>query len=118
MLIKKFEGLECWIEARKLTNQVYKISKELFPRDYRLKDQITGAAISIMNNISEGFDCHSNSEFIRFLVYARRSSSEVQNCLYIAQDQDYIDENIFIRTYQQAERTRKIIDGLIRYLKK
>ncbi|MFA4967440.1 MAG: four helix bundle protein [Candidatus Margulisiibacteriota bacterium] len=117
MLIKRFEDLECWIESRKLTNIVYKLSKGSFSRDYRLRDQITGAAISIMNNISEGFDCHSNPEFIRFLGYARRSSSEVQNCFYIALDQQYIDESTFKDSYLLAEKIRKIIDGLIRYLK-
>lgn len=61
-----------------------------FLKDYRLRDQIIGAGISIMNNIAEGFDSQSNIEFIRFLRYSRRSTSEVQNCLYIALDQNYI----------------------------
>ena len=118
MRIKNFEGLDCWQEARCLTKTVYAYSKQIeFSKDYRLTGQITGASLSIMNNISEGFDAGSNKEFTRFLRYSRRSCSEVQNCLYVASDQGYINENEFKTTYKQCEKVRKIIDGLIRYLK-
>jgi len=42
----------------------------------------------------------------------------VQNCLYIALDQNYILKKEFSSTYKHCEKVRKIIDGLIRYLKK
>ena len=38
-----------------------------FTKDYGLKDQITRAAVSIMNNIAEGFDGGSDAEFSVFL---------------------------------------------------
>jgi four helix bundle protein len=118
MKIERFEDLECWQEARRLANMVYEITKnEAFARDYRLRDQITGAAISIMNNIAEGFDSQSNLEFKRFLRYSRRSVSEVQNCLYVALDQRYIKESKFKEIYEQGVKTRKVVDGMIRYLK-
>ena len=85
MRIRRFEDLECWQEARALTRTVYGYTKRAdFSKDFRLSGQITGAAISIMNNISEGFDAKSANDFVRFLTYSRRSCSEVQNCLYIA----------------------------------
>jgi len=119
MKIQKFEDLECWKKARELVRNIYQITKDKsFCRDYALVGQIVSAAISIMNNISEGFDSQSNKEFIRFLRYARRSTSEVQNCLYIAHDQNYIDTAIHLKSTKQIEETRKIIDGLLRYLKK
>ncbi len=119
MKIFRFEDLDCWKEARALTKKAYDYTKRpAFSNDYRLSGQITGAAISIMNNICEGFDSRSNKEFIRFLTYSRRSCSEVQNCLYIALDQSYISEGEFEATYDHCAKVRKIIDGLIRYLKK
>ncbi|MFP3870530.1 MAG: four helix bundle protein [Syntrophobacteria bacterium] len=119
MKIKKFEDLECWQEARALTAIIYGYARRSeFSKDFRLSGQTTGACISIMNNICEGFDSRSNNEFIRFLTYARRSCSEIQNCLYIALDQEYIAEQEFQKTYTHCEKVRKIIDGLIRYLKK
>lgn len=93
------------------------IDSKCFSKDYRLIDQINGAGISVMNNIAEGFDSQSNKEFMRFLRIARRSTSEVQSCLYIAIDQDYINNTSFDKLYAQSDKVRKIIDGLIRYLK-
>ena len=119
MTIKRFEDLECWQEARALTKTIYNyVNQSGFSKDFRLIGQITGASISVMNNICEGFDSRSNKEFIRFLSYSRRSCSEVQNCLYISLDQKYITEGDFQDTYTQCEKVRKIIDGLIRYLRK
>ena len=119
MKIERFEDLECWKEARTLVNSVYVLIKKFnFSKDYRLRDQTTGSAISIMNNIAEGFGSQSNNEFIRFLRIARRSGSELQTCLYIALDQKYISPCEFENNYNQAGKTRKIIDGLIRYLSK
>jgi four helix bundle protein len=115
--LKQFEDLECWEKARGFTFKIYSITKNNFKKDFRLIDHITGAALSIMNNISEGFDSQSNAEFIRFLTYSRRSCSEVQNCLYVALDQDYINESEFRDLYESGSKIRQLIDGFIRYLK-
>lgn len=119
MKINSFEDLECWQAARKLVNMVYNSikSSKAFQSDYRLMDQSKGAAISIMNNISEGWASQSNAEFIRFLTYSRRSCAEVQNCYYIALDQEYIKEEISQEIYNQAKKVMMIIDGLLRYLR-
>jgi four helix bundle protein len=118
MKFKRFEDLECWQQARALTKTVYDYTKRPdFSKDFRLSGQITGAAISIMNNITEGFDSGSKSEFVRFLKYSRRSCSEAQNCLYVAMDQEYITTEEFQVSYEHCERIRKIVDGLIRYLR-
>lgn len=119
MKVKRFEDLECWQEARGLTQVVYEHTRSSeFSKDFRLCGQITGAAISVMNNICESFDSRSNKEFVRFLVYARRSCSEVQNCLYIALDQEYIKKEMFESTYDQCTKVRTMIDGLVKYPKK
>jgi four helix bundle protein len=117
--IKRFEDLECWQEARKLVNMVYDAIDEnsAFQRDFRLSGQITGAAISVMNNTAEGWASLSNAEFSRFLKYSRRSGAETQNCAYIALDRKYISEANFEEIYNKALKTIKIIDGLLRYLR-
>jgi four helix bundle protein len=83
--IRRFEDLESWQKARKLANAIYDLTEQpRFAHDFKLRDQIQGAAGSVMHNIAEGFDCGSNLEFIRFLKLARRSASEVQSELYLA----------------------------------
>lgn len=119
MKIKRFEDVKSWQEARVLTKMVYELTKQKdFSKDYRLRDQFTGAAISTMNNVAEGFDSRMDREFVRFLGYARRSTSEIQTCLYVAIDQGYITQDQFDKVYRQAEETRQVIDGFIRYLRK
>ena len=115
MVIKRFEDILAWQKSKELSISIYKLFKD--SKDYAFKDQIQRASISVMNNISEGFDAKSNNEFIRFLTYSRRSCSEVQNCLYIALDQGCILAEEFSTTYDLCKKIRKIIDGLIRYLR-
>jgi four helix bundle protein len=119
MKIDRFEDLECWKEARKLVKMVYAAinANPAFQKDFRLNGQITGAAISVMNNIAEGWASQSNAEFVRFLTYSRRSSAETQNCAYVALDQAYIPEEKFKAIYNQALTAIRIIDGLLRYLR-
>ena len=118
MKITRFEDLVCWQEARALASMVFTLTSQAsFRKSYRLIDQMTGAAISVMNNIAEGFDSQSNAEFIKFLGYARRSASEVQTCLYVSLDSSSITQSQFDEGYRQAEKTRKVIDGFLRYLR-
>lgn len=120
MKILKFEDLECWQEAKKLVNMVYDMinSDEKFKRDYRLRDQVTSAAVSTMSNIAEGFSRQSNKEFIQFLYIAKSSASEVQSILYVALDQNYLSKEAFDNIYNQADKVSKISSGFIKYLSK
>jgi four helix bundle protein len=107
-------------EARKLVNMVYEAIKEnkAFQNDYRLKDQSIGAAISVMGNIPEGFVRRSNKEFIQFLFISVSSAAELQSHMYVAMDQHYVAKETFNNIYQQADKTGKMISGLITYLKR
>lgn len=119
MKITRFEDLECWQEARKLVNMVYEAihSNKAFQNDYRLCNQLTGAAISVMGNIPEGFVRRSNREFTQFLFISVSSAAELQSHMYVALDQDYITNETFETVYQQAEKTAKMTSGLITYLR-
>lgn len=114
MWVKEFWELDCWKEARVLTNQVYEIN---FSKDFGLQDQIRRSSLSIMANIAEGFGRQSNLEFIRFLDIARASSSETQSHLFISYDLKYIDENKLKNLINQCQKTGKIITGLIKKLR-
>ena len=119
MRIDRFEEIEAWQLARELTRKVYSLTKQQpFSEDYGLKDQIRKAAGSSMHNIAEGFDAETTPEFLRFLSYAQRSCTEVQSELYVALDENYIDEAEFIATYELAGRTRAAIRGFINYLRR
>ena len=119
MRIDRFEDIEAWQLARELTREIYRLTKKPpFSKDYGLKDQIRAAAGSSMHNIAEGFDSETTPEFIRFLSYAQRSCTEVQSELYVALDENYIDEAEFRATYELAGRTRAAIRGFMNYLRR
>jgi len=117
MKIVRFEDVESWKEGRKLCNMVYEIARHgQFSRDFGLRDQIQRAAVSIVSNIAEGFDSKSNAEFYRFLIYARRSISEVKSQLYVAIDAKYISQQEFNIIYNQADKVGKLTNGFLRFL--
>jgi len=118
MKIERFEDIKAWQEARKLVKIVYDVAKsyEVFNKDYRFKDQITSAAVSIMSNISEGFSRRSNKEFIQFLFVAKASTAEVQSHLYVALDQAYISKDIFNEIYEQSDKVARLTSNFITYL--
>lgn len=118
-LIERFEDIRAWQEARKLTQQVYAETKTgAFAKDFGLSDQIQRAAVSVMANIAEGFDCESKAEFARFLGFSRRSAVEVQSLLYTALDIGYITEDVFHTLYDQASKTKALVGGFMNSLKK
>ena len=119
MKIQRFEDLEAWQIARELTNKIYSISrKESIRRDYGFVDQIRRAAISIMNNIAEGFERGSNKDFVRFLFIARGSAGEVRSMLYVGLDQGYLADDTFTRCHDLCVRCSQLCWGLIKHLKK
>jgi four helix bundle protein len=112
-LIKRFEDILAWQEARKMVNAIYQITREgSLSKDFGLRDQIQRPAVSVMANIAEGFDCESHVEFTRFLGIARRSAVEVQSLLYAALDIGYISEESFKTIYAQAEKAKALTGGL------
>ncbi|RXQ91468.1 four helix bundle protein [Ancylomarina salipaludis] len=114
--VEKFEDLKVWQESRLLVRLVYEFLNT--NKDYGFKDQIQRASISIMNNIAEGFERNSDTEFKRFLDIAKASCGEVRSMLYLAEDLKYI-------TVIEAENLRNrccflsgSISNLMKYLRK
>jgi four helix bundle protein len=107
---------------------IYKLtSSGTLAKDFGLRDQLQRAAVSStlapdasagVANIAEGFDCESKAEFARFLGFARRSAVEVQSLLYTAFDIEYITETQLREYYEQARKTKALIDGFKKSLKK
>lgn len=83
--------MQVWQDSRSFVKSLYELtSSKKFSKDYGLKDQIQRASVSIMNNISEGFERDSNREFIKFLGYSKGSAGEVRSMLYVSLDLKYI----------------------------
>ena len=115
--VKTHKDLDAWKKAIELVEAVYGLTKA-FPKTemYGLTNQLRRAAVSIPSNIAEGAARSSTKEFVQFLHIALGSVSEVETQLIIAQRLDYVDDANSIE--EQIEAVRRLILGLIRYLRR
>ena len=115
----KFEEIDSWRKARELTKEIYKLSNRApFSKDFSLRDQIRRASVSVMSNIAEGYDRSGTGEFIQFLATAKGSAAEVRCQLYVALDQNYINDEQFQAVSGLATDAGNMIGGLMNYLRR
>jgi four helix bundle protein len=114
MAIKRFEDIVAWQKAQDLAVAVYTLFRD--SRDFGFRDQICRAAVSVSNNIAEGFDRRSDAEFVRFLNIARSSCNEVKSMVYLGERLGYMDASKRSALIDQCEEISKVILGLARSL--
>lgn len=85
MKYKNFEDLPVWKDGMRLTKRIFEITGDKsFKGQGDLANQIQRAALSIPNNIAEGFERGTTNELIQFIYYAKGSAGEVRSmCLLI-----------------------------------
>ena len=82
MKYKHFEDLPCWKAAMDLALRVYTMTRDrYFSQPGDLRDQIRRAALSVSNNIAEGFERGSTAELLAYLYIARGSAGEARSIL-------------------------------------
>lgn len=119
MQIRNFEDLEIWKESRRLTREIYGLSKTpKFSKDFGLRDQMRRAAVSTMSNIAEGFERGGNQEFVHYLYIAKGSCGEVRSQLYVVLDQEYVDQKTTDNLLIALKRLSVMIKHLIDHLKR
>jgi four helix bundle protein len=82
MRYSRFEDLPVWKSGARLFVRIDKLcaDSELCKRG-DIADQLHRAALSITNNIAEGFEQGTNQQLITYLYYARGSAGEVRSML-------------------------------------
>ena len=111
--VTRFEDLRCWQLARKMTGKAYRMSFEgKLAKDYDTRSQFRTAALSVMNNIAEGFGKISDKDFLRFLDYATASCTEVKSMTYLLLDLEYFPAEE-IKEYQNKLRKQKPLRWLL-----
>jgi four helix bundle protein len=82
MRYSRFEDLPVWNSAIDLAVHTYELtSKPEFNSRYSLRDQLERAAVSVSNNVAEGFERGTTQELLTFLYTARGSAGEVRSML-------------------------------------
>ena len=108
----KFEDLEVWKRAARMSADIYIHLKEL--KDYGFKDQITRSGLSVPSNIAEGFERESQKESITFLSYSKGSCGELRCQIYIGMEIGYIPKDIGRKWIEESTEISSMLSGLIK----
>jgi four helix bundle protein len=83
----KFEELPVWKEAARLYNRVLDLLEEPgVPLTPGFRNQLDRAALSVSNNIAEGFERVTTNELLAFMAIARGSGGEVRSMMAVVKD--------------------------------
>ena len=86
MTYQRFEDLPVWQKAAELYEQTEELLEtETFRATRGFRDQLDRAALSVSNNIAEGFERGTTNELLAFIYIARGSAGEVRSMLTVKQ---------------------------------
>lgn len=118
MIVYNYEDMVIWQMSRTLVKEIYILSTDI--RDFGFNSQIQRAAISIMNNIAEGFErnkyTQDNKTFAYFLNISFGSCGEVRSMLYVAEDLQYIDASKAKQLRDSCQSISRKIEALMKKL--
>lgn len=113
-----FKELKVWQKAHALALGVSRVANSSrSPAHSALRSQIIRAAMSIDANIAEGRGRQSDREQIRFLRISVGSCYELESHLIMSRDVGFIRASGSIRLLEQLVEVRKMLFGLINYLR-
>ena len=82
MTYERFEDLPVWQKAAELYEQTEELlENHSFKATPGFRDQLDRAALSVSNNIAEGFERGTTNELLQFIYIARGSAGEVCSML-------------------------------------
>src|SRR5437762_8267008 len=84
---EKFEDLPVWQQAARFYNKVLDLLEEPnVPLTTGFRNQLDRAALSVSNNVAEGFERVTTNELNAFLAIARGSAGEVRSMMAVVKD--------------------------------
>lgn len=84
MKYKNFEDVPVWKAGVDLTVKIFEVTENpAFRGRGDIANQIQRAALSVPNNIAEGFERGTTPELLQFLYYAKGSAGEVRSICHV-----------------------------------
>ena len=120
MRYSQFEDLPVWKSAIEFALKVFEFTNGADFRGFGdTKNQLERAAVSISNNIAEGFERGSNTELIQFLYISKGSSGECRSMLRLCEASPRFSNFKFeiSNLIKQAAVISKQLNGWIESLK-
>jgi four helix bundle protein len=92
MTYERFEQLPVWQAGMTLSERVFKLTEDKsFNFKGDLRSQLQRAALSVPNNVAEGFERGTTQELLAFLYIARGSAGEVRSMLCLLERLSYFN---------------------------
>jgi four helix bundle protein len=110
-----FEEMPVWQAAQDLAVRVYQDMAKV--RDYSFADQIKRAAVSVSNNVAEGAERGTPTDFARFLDIAKGSAGEVRSMYYLALRLAFIQENDLENRIELCKSISRQLSSFARHLR-
>ncbi len=113
---ERFEELPVWQASVELALATYAMTAQpAFRRQHSLRDQLERAAVSVSNNIAEGFERGTNQELLTFLYISRGSAGEVRSMLCLLERMPgFRDlESGILNLKSSVERATRRVDSLV-----
>ena len=109
---ERFEDLPVWQEAARLYNRVLDLLETSgLPLSAGFRNQLDRAALSVSNNVAEGFERSTTAELLAFIAIARGSAAEVRSMIAVVKDRPGL------RKYQAAlDAIRELAESCARQL--
>ena len=119
MMVRTHKDLDVWKKSIDLVALLYKVTGN-FPKEemYGLTSQIRRAGVAIPSNIAEGSARNHDNEFRQFLYIALGSAAELDTQLIIARKLNYANDIDFNQVTNELNTISKMIQGLIKSIKK
>jgi four helix bundle protein len=115
MAYQSFKDLRVWQEARELAISIYGLTASgKLATDFGLREQMQKAAVSTASNIAEGYERNSDKDFIRFLMIAKGSLSELRTQLDIAHGIGYLEQGVFVSLEDRSVKLGAMLTKLIK----
>lgn len=113
--LKDFEAMEVWRDAQDLAVEVYRDFASV--KDFSFSDQIKRAVVSISNNVAEGAERTTSTEFARFLDIAKGSAGEVRSMYHLAFRLGMISQEVAKQRCNVCVSISKQLGGFAKYLR-
>jgi four helix bundle protein len=117
--IVTYRDLEAWKVSMDLCELVYEFTRA-FPdnEQYGLTSQLRRAVVSIPSNIAEGQGRKGAKEFLHHLSIAKGSLCEIETQIILAVRLKFLDKAGGEQLWNKAQEAGRLLNGLIRSLRK
>jgi four helix bundle protein len=114
MATQSFKDLIVWQKAKILYVEIHNEFKDI--KDWSFRDQILRAALSVPNNVAEGYARRSDKAFKNFLFIAKGSVAEVESMLLIAPELGHLTKEEQPELLKITDEVSRLLAGFIKKL--